>query len=263
VEFKAENLHWLVRGKFDRALSEKAAGGAAYVHLLEKVASTAPLGEVEFEHPKQRRKVRQTLRAAQVTLRAPWRKHEKLDQQTITVLYAHEECAPEGKDPVSWFLLTDREIGNFDDAVQILQFYLCRWQIEVFFRVLKSGCKVEKLQLHDVNRLNPCLALFAIIAWRVMFLTTLGRSCPDIPCTVVFEDCEWQAAYIVANRTLPPKKPPPLYDIVKMIASFGGYLGRTADGPPGVTAMWIGLQRTRDFALAHQSMASASTDQKK
>jgi hypothetical protein len=96
----------------------------------------------------------------------------------------------------------------------------------------------------------PCLALYMIIAWRVLFTLMLGRTCPEIDCEVVFEPQEWQAAYIVVKRSPPPEKPPPLGEIVRLIARLVGYLGRKHDGPPGSKVMWIGLQRLRDFVIA-------------
>lgn len=89
-----------------------------------------------------------------------------------------------------------------------------------------------------------------IIAWRVLFTLMLGRTCPDIDCEVIFDPQEWQAAYIVIKRCSPPSIPPRLGEIVCLIASLGGYLGRRRDGPPGAKTMWIGLQRLRDFVIA-------------
>jgi hypothetical protein len=89
-----------------------------------------------------------------------------------------------------------------------------------------------------------------IIAWRVLFTLMLGRTCPDLDCEVLFEREEWQAAYIVVKRRPPPQKPPRLGEMVCLIASLGGYLGRKHDGPPGPKTMWIGLQRLRDFVMA-------------
>jgi hypothetical protein len=89
-----------------------------------------------------------------------------------------------------------------------------------------------------------------IIAWRVLYLTLLGRECPELPCDVVFAEEEWQAVYIVAQRKPPPEQPPSLDQMVRMVAGFGGFLNRKGDGFPGPQTIWIGLQRGRDFVLA-------------
>ena len=121
------------------------------------------------------------------------------------------------------------------------------------FRILKSGCKVEELQLQHVDRLEPALALYMIVAWRILLLTMLGRQCPDWPCDIVFETEEWRAVYIVAKRAAPPQQPPTLDEVIRLMAGFGGFLDRKGDGFPGPQCIWIGLQRTRDFVLALQA----------
>ncbi|MOA46866.1 hypothetical protein D3C78_1694320 [compost metagenome] len=91
------------------------------------------------------------------------------------------------------------------------------------------------------------------MTWRVLYSLMLGRSCPDLSCELVFEAREWQAAYMVAKRCMPPQTPPSLGEVVMLIASLGGYLGRKHDGPPGPKAMWTGLQRLRDFVIAFEA----------
>ena len=109
---------------------------------------------------------------------------------------------------------------------------------------------MEELQLEHFQRLEPALAMYLMIAWRVLLLTTLGRECPDWPCDVVFETEEWQAAYTVAKTVPPPKAPPSLGEMVRIVAGFGGFLNRKHDGFPGSKPLWIGWQRVQDFALA-------------
>ena len=125
-----------------------------------------------------------------------------------------------------------------------------RWGVEVFHRTLKSGCRIEKLQLETLQRLEPVLAFSMIVAWRVLFLTMLGRACPEMPCEVVFDTAEWHAVYIVTERKSPPDTPPTLDQMVRMVAGLGGFLNRKSDGFPGPQTLWIGLQRAADFVLA-------------
>jgi hypothetical protein len=120
----------------------------------------------------------------------------------------------------------------------------------VYFHVLKSGCQIKRLHLETEERLLPCLALYMVIAWRVLFSLMLARATPDLDCEVVFDPQEWQAAYIVVKRCPPPFTPPGLNEMVRLVASLGGYLGRKHDGPPGAKAMWTGLQCLRDFVIA-------------
>lgn len=131
-----------------------------------------------------------------------------------------------------------------------MQWYLCRWQIEVYFRVLKSGCRIEQLQLQTRERLEAALALYLIVAWRVLYLMMVGRNSPELPCDVVFTTEEWEAVYLVTQRKKPPRQPPSLGEILVLVARLGGFLARKGDGPPGPKSIWIGLQRVRDFVAA-------------
>jgi hypothetical protein len=130
------------------------------------------------------------------------------------------------------------------------------WGIEVYFKVLKSGCRVEQLQLETRERLEPALALYMIIAWRVLYLTMLGRDCPEMPCDAVFGDEEWKAVYLVTQCKAPPPEPPSLDTMVRMVATLGGFLNRKSDGFPGPKTLWIGLQRIPDFVLALEAQRS-------
>ncbi|MBI5178699.1 MAG: IS4 family transposase [Nitrospinae bacterium] len=232
------------------AIDRKLFGGGK---LWGQAEESPTLGTVEFDLPKRDkrpgRRVAQTLRAVRVKFKAPYRNGKKLPVVEVTVILAKEENPPSGMEPVEWMLLTTRSVTTFTEAAQMMQWYLCRWQIEVFFHILKNGCKIEKLQLEHVDRLKPAIALYMIIAWRILYLTMLGRKCPDLSCDVVFDTEEWQAVYIVTKRAHPPRRPPRLDEMVKMIASYGGYLNRKGDAEPGPKTLWIGLQRTRDFVL--------------
>ena len=133
-----------------------------------------------------------------------------------------------------------------------LQWYACRWGIEVFHKILKSGCAIDRRQLEDLDHLQRCLTLYSVIAWRVFYATLLGRVSPALPCTTLLEESEWQALYgHVQQTTVLPTQPPTLAQAVRWIAQLGGYLGRKSDGPPGVTVLWRGLQRLIDLTAMY------------
>ena len=123
----------------------------------------------------------------------------------------------------------------------------------MFFNILKNGYKVEALQLSAMSRIELALALYMITAWRIGYLMRLGRTCPEMDCEAVFEHEEWQAAWLVARKPL-PDKPPKLNEVIRVIAGFGGFLGRKGDGEPGAKTLWIGLQRVMDFAMGIRAM---------
>ena len=244
---------WIVRAAQNRCL-QAGKGGATDQKLWDTLGQAPILGHFDVEvKPRPNRAGRQAVvavRAATVDLKPPARTGYHLPNITVNVVLAREETPPPSVEPLEWMLLTSLPVASFDQAATVVAWYAVRWCIEVYFHVLKSGSQIERLHMETEERLLPCLALYMIIAWRVLFTLMLGRACPDIDCEVIFDRQEWQAAYIVIKRCPPPEKPPRLGEIICLIASLGGYLGRKCDGPPGAKTMWIGLQRLRDFVMA-------------
>ncbi len=112
--------------------------------------------------------------------------------------------------------------------------------------MFKEGCRVERLQLSDSDRLQTAVALYMVIAWRINRLMRLGRSLPDLPVDLVFELDEWRAAFIL-NKKPVPKQTPTLNTVVRLIAQRGGFLGRKHDGEPGARTIWLGTQEISVF----------------
>ena len=234
---------WLIRSKHNR----KTTTGEK---LWDRLAQSEPLGEVEFTLPaapdRPARRVRQTLYRQAVTLPA----HHGQPAVTVTAILAREEHPPTGQPAIEWRLLTNRAADTLEAVVELVDWYRKRWLIEIFFRILKTGCRVEALQLGTLERLERAVVLYLIIAGRILHLVTWGRDGPNLPCDVVFDAEEWQAAWIVARRCKPPTAPPSLGEMVRLIAGFGGFLGRKSDGYPGPKAIWEGMQKVRAFAIA-------------
>jgi hypothetical protein len=234
---------WLVRAQHNR-------NTLAGEKLWERLAQSEPLGEVEFMLPaapgRAARLVRQTLYHQRVRLPA----HKGAPMLEVTAVLAREEHPPAGEKAIEWRLLTNRLAETLEQVVELIEWYRRRWLIEIFFRILKSGCRVEALQLATLERLERALVIYLIIAWRILHLVTWGRDAPDLPCEVMFDPEEWQAAWIVAHRCPPPTTPPCLGEMVRLIAGFGGFLSRKGDGHPGPKALWTGMQRIREFAIA-------------
>ena len=149
-------------------------------------------------------------------------------------------------------LLTTLPVTSFEEAKTALARYAKRWGIEIYHRVLKSGCRIEDRQLGTARRLENCLAIDMVVAWRIHHLTWLGRETPDMPCTVYFDDAEWKAlvGFITKTPTV-PADPPTLRQAMIMVASLGGFLNRSSDGEPGTETIWRGLQRLDDITQAY------------
>ncbi|MEZ5581561.1 MAG: hypothetical protein R3F37_01120 [Candidatus Competibacteraceae bacterium] len=83
------------------------------------------------------RAVRQSLKVATVRLKPPYRAGYKLEPVTVTVLLAEEIAPPSGQTPLTWLLLTNRRVTTAEPAAELLSWYLCRWQIELFFKIFE------------------------------------------------------------------------------------------------------------------------------
>jgi hypothetical protein len=256
-------VHWLIRACQDRALHDETTE-----HVRDRVLATPALYEVDLlirgRHAKtaaedrvrrQNRDTRQAkveVRAATLTLRPPDRPDRKLPPVTVHVVVVREANPPPGEPPVAWVLLTTLPIDTPEDVRTVVAYYCVRWNVEVLFRVLKSGCRIERRRFEDLERVLPCLALCLIIAWRTLLVCRLGRECPDLDCEVVFEPSEWKAVWVAVHRKKPPRQPPRLSDMVHLVASLGGYVKRP-NSEPGPQTLWIGLQRMYDLAWAWET----------
>lgn len=197
-----------------------------------------------------------SVRWTAVTLRPPRaRRHEKLPEVAAWAVWVVEEQPPAGLTAVEWLLLTTTPVLETSQALQRVEWYACRWGIEVWHKVLKSGCRIEARQLETAARLERCLALYSVIAWRILYSTMLARAVPEAPCTVLLEEAEWQALHCRLQQTTEvPAQPPSLREAVRGIARLGGFLGRRGDGEPGVTVLWRGFQQLREITTMYRIM---------
>ena len=152
-------------------------------------------------------------------------------------------------------MLTTLPVLNYRDACDCLEKYAYRWLIERFHYVLKSGCRIEELELETAERMEKALATYAIVAWRLLWLTYEARKNPEKRIDEVLEEQEWQVLYLATqkNKALPTQSPK-LREGVRQIASLGGFLGRKGDGEPGVKTLWRGWQRLQDLVVGWQLM---------
>jgi hypothetical protein len=253
-------VHWLIRACQDRALA-----GDTPQHLRDHVLATPKLYDVDLlirgrqaktaaedRARRQNRETRQTkveVRAATLTLRPPERADRKLPPVTVNVVLVREMNPPPDEPPVEWILVTTLPIDTPEQVRTIVEYYCVRWNIEVFFRTLKSGCRIERRRFEHVDRVLPCLAVCLIVAWRTLFVCRMGRECPDLDCEAIFEPSEWKAVWVAVHGKKPPRKAPRLSEMVHLIAGLGGYVERP-ESEPGAQTVWIGLQRMYDLAWA-------------
>lgn len=195
-----------------------------------------------------------SIRFAPVTLQVPidrakYQKHTQTLQ--LWAVEAREQFPPEGTEPLCWRLLTTLEVRSFEDAVRVVRWYGRRWQIEVFHKILKSGCRTEERQLERAERLRCTLALDLVVAWRIFALSWIGRKTPNCPATVIFTPAEWKALYCFIHKSSrPPEEVPTLGEAMRWVGMLGGFLARKSDGDPGPIVLWRGMTRLADITAA-------------
>jgi hypothetical protein len=198
---KARHIHLLVRARYDRCLEDEPR------KLFAHLESLPVMGEATLAVPRQREKKGKPSQPARVSLPARRAKVQlRWDKVTISApkttqtrhlpsieLWAvllTEVDPPEGAKPLRWVLLTTVPIESRKQALRCLRWYTRRWRIEEWHRVLKSGCRIEAHQHQSAAKLARAIAIDAVMAWRVMLLTLLGREAPDMRCDLIFEPWE-------------------------------------------------------------------------
>ena len=251
---RAPGVDLLVRAMQDRRLvaEDPAARKLRAAVAACPVAATVTVA-VPCQGARAARQATLAVRFCPVVLRAPHaRAAERLPDVALWAVWAHEVDAPAGAGPLDWLLLTTAAVQTAAAARERLAWYACRWSIEVYHKVLKSGCAIEQRQLQDVAHLERCLAVYSVVAWRVHYSTMLTRVQPEAACTMLLEDGEWQALYCHIHQTTQlPAAPPTLAHAVRWVAQLGGFLGRTRDGHPGVSVLWRGFQRLSDLTAMY------------
>jgi hypothetical protein len=238
----------LVRAEHNRALANEQQ------RLWPTVQAQPVAGVQLLAVPRQggraAREAHLEIRFAAVSLNAPQGHHSKR-LIAVSAVLAQERDTPAGVKPLEWMLLTTVPVHTVEQAVEKLQWYARRWGIEVLHRTLKSGCRIEDRQLGNARRLEACLAIDLVVAWRIYHLAKLGREVPQAPCTVYFEEPQWKSLMIFTDRNpVPPREPPTLREAMRRVAGLGGFLGRKGDGEPGTECLWRGLQRLDDITEA-------------
>ncbi|WP_316215157.1 IS4 family transposase [Bradyrhizobium sp. SZCCHNR2035] len=188
------------------------------------------------------------IRYRKIRVLPPIGKQKRYPALTLTVIHAEERVTPKNRKKVEWKLITDLPVGSRADAIEKLEWYALRWKIEVFHKILKSGCKAEESKLRTAQRLTNLIAVFCIVSWRVFWMTMLNRSAPEAPPALALTATE-----VALLDRLVSEKPRPrrrtLSHYLTKVARLGGYLARAKDPPPGNTVMWRGLSRLTDIAL--------------
>jgi len=191
------------------------------------------------------------LRYRRIRVLPPIGKQKRYPALALTVIYARERDAPADRPAIDWKLTTDLPVTSCEEAIEKLRWYALRWKIEVFHKILKSGCHAEEARLRTAERLVKLIAVFCILSWRVFWMTMINRSASNADPRLALTTGEIAILdRLVADRGQPAKT---LSSYLIKVARLGGYLARTRDPPPGNIVMWRGLSRLTCSAQRSQA----------
>ena len=197
-----------------RAVQNRCLAGCEQ-RLWETLKSVEPQGtmtvEVKRNPTRPARKATLNISYTTVTLQPPQNraKKEQLAPLTLQAILVKEVDPPTEIEPITWLLLTTFKITSIEDVNKYVQWYSHRWLIERYHYVLKSGCGMEKLQLETAQRLEMAMAIYSIVAWRLLWLTPKAPWRTTSSCEQVLEPSEWQVSYATIHHQLYPHSAPP------------------------------------------------------
>lgn len=244
---------YIIRAKSNRRVD---LGDGDYTSLWDRFHGAHPLGHYALEVPAREK---QPARTATLTVYARpvtfvGRRGTNKRPVELHAVYVKEKHPPKGVDRIEWMLLTNLHVDDFGNAETVIEWYRARWEIEIFFKVLKNGSQVEQLRLETQQRMMNAIAVYLLISWRLHTITMMARECPDLPASAVFSDTEWKTIVLMRDKKKPPKKVPPLYEMTRKLAMLGGFIGRKGDKEPGVKTIWVGYQRLMQSIEAIQTL---------
>jgi hypothetical protein len=155
----------------------------------------------------------------------------------LWVVWVREVAPPEQVTPLCWLLITTLPAQSAAAALEVAHLYRLRWSIERLHYVLKSGLQVERLQVDDADSLKRALAVYWVVAWRLLALTLSARSDPDAPAACWLSEAEQEVLAVKFGAT-----PRTLREAMRAVARLGGWEGYPSAGEPGVKSLWQGLR---------------------
>ena len=262
-----EHFDWVIRSGSDRISAKKAKDEPSQrvVQQLKQrqvvatrqlaVRSRVAWGNSTLkQHPSQAdrdaREITVTIHRGTVNLNDSRRgQRYRLDGGLkVNAVLVSEVNPPQGVQPVEWLLLTSLPIRSKKQVEKIIDYYQQRWVIELYFKTLKSGCKIESRRFEHLDRFLPSLALYMIVAWRSLYVCRVSRSHAESSCELVYSESEWRSVWQIVKGSVPPRRPPRLMEMTRIVAELGGYVNRKHSGPPGPQSTWLALQRMHDIA---------------
>jgi hypothetical protein len=230
------------------ALAEQPVAEELIVPIPRRSAIGPPALRDRQRPRRSAREARVQVRYRAVTL-APPKGDPRYDQPiAMYAVGVHEpDPPPEAGDPIDWLLLTSEPVNTPADARQIIAWYRRRGLIEDFHQAQKTGCRLEKSQLHDAAAFRRLASLSALVAVRLLQLRQIADD-GDLAATpaLAHADPLW-VTVVAALIHHPDPTTLTVQQFYHAIAQHGGWLARKHDGRPGWLTLWRGWQRIADY----------------
>jgi hypothetical protein len=179
------------------------------------------------------------IRYRKIRVLPPVGKQKRYPALTLTVIHAKERGASKNRKKIDWKLITDLPVRSCKGAIEKLEWYALRWKIEVFHKILKTGCKAEEAKLRTAQRLTNLIAVYCILSWRVFWMTMLNRSAANASPALALTDIEIGLLdHLVKDKNQKTPRRKTISHYLTKVARLGGYLARASDPPPGNMVMW-------------------------
>lgn len=245
------NTDLLIRARHNRRVAE---GGHLWDIISKMPLCTTAVIEVPDKRSNKKKKIKTEIRYRKIELLRPLDTRHAYDSVELTAIEVKQ--TGNQADGIHWKLLTTHDIDSAAGVLQCVKWYSYRWLIERFHYVLKSGTKIEELQLRQAERLQKAILVYSLAAFMIMLLVYEARAYPELSCEVILTEAKWKTLYLLihGNRKI-PEKPPSLLQAVMWIGRLGGHLGRKSDGYPGLKTVWLGHQHLSAALKVYESIA--------
>jgi Transposase DDE domain len=262
---QSAHIHFLIRSKSNRKLQDTDLTIRAFLDQVEpcgcyslEIQASKIKNPNFLEAKKQKKQVHGeadrianlTVKYSKITIRASnIRANRPLKPVELYVVRAEELNPPEGVEPIDWILLTSLPVENFEDALQIIQYYGHRWQIEVFHNILKQGAQIEKLQFEDPVSTQNSIAIYSLISAQILLLRAAFNKSPEANIEQFGyskNDYKIIATYLNARNKLTlnlNKETINISEFTHLISTLGGNHSRESIG---AKSLWQGI---KDFRI--------------
>lgn len=252
-----QNTDLLVRAKHNRKLNDKSLLWEA---VRAQPAAAKTILAIPDKTGKKRTAIEVEVRYHQAEIPRPEKSNNQYQSVPMAAIELKQILAKQDwqDELLHWKLLTTLSISTVPEALQCVKWYCCRWPIERFHYVLKSGTQIEGLQLKKATSLQKAIHVCSISAMRMMQLAYQSRQTPNVSCELVLTKDQWLVLYVLTHKSPEiPHLPPSLAEAAGWMGKLGGHLGRKSDGPPGLKAVWTGYRRLLDAVTTYQIISTA------